>query len=72
MLNQHFLIHFPFLYYRLYLQPPKATMNFIVRYKPTEQASLKPHHDTSTYTINIALNRPGIDYEVISIVYQFD
>ncbi|XP_053203509.1 procollagen-lysine,2-oxoglutarate 5-dioxygenase-like [Panonychus citri] len=43
--------------------PPKATMNFIVRYKPTEQASLKPHHDTSTYTINIALNRPGIDYE---------
>ncbi|XP_015786267.1 procollagen-lysine,2-oxoglutarate 5-dioxygenase 1 [Tetranychus urticae] len=43
--------------------PPKATMNFIVRYKPTEQAFLKPHHDTSTYTINIALNRVGIDYE---------
>lgn len=38
-------------------------MNFVVRYKPTEQAFLKPHHDTSTYTINIALNRVGIDYE---------
>lgn len=43
--------------------PPHATMNFVVRYKPDEQRELKPHHDTSTYTINIALNRPGIDYE---------
>ena len=39
-------------------------MNFVVRYKPDEQASLRPHHDSSTYTINIALNRAGIDYEV--------
>lgn len=23
-----------------------------------------PHHDASTFTINIALNRVGIDYEV--------
>ncbi|XP_064461104.1 procollagen-lysine,2-oxoglutarate 5-dioxygenase 1-like isoform X2 [Ornithodoros turicata] len=43
--------------------PPKAIMNFVVRYHPNEQSFLRPHHDSSTYTINIALNRPGIDYE---------
>ncbi|PVD36874.1 hypothetical protein C0Q70_03864 [Pomacea canaliculata] len=43
--------------------PPHAIMNFIVRYKPDEQASLRPHHDSSTYTINIALNSPGVDFE---------
>ncbi|XP_021950567.1 procollagen-lysine,2-oxoglutarate 5-dioxygenase 1 [Folsomia candida] len=43
--------------------PPYASMNFIVRYKPDEQRELKPHHDTSTYTINIALNTPHVDYE---------
>lgn len=39
-------------------------MNFVVRYHPNEQPSLRPHHDSSTYTINIALNRAGIDFEV--------
>lgn len=43
--------------------PPKAMMNFVVRYRPDEQPFLRPHHDSSTYTINIALNRPRIDYE---------
>jgi hypothetical protein len=43
--------------------PPRATMNFVVRYKPDEQPFLRPHHDSSTYTINIALNRAGIDFE---------
>ena len=43
-------------------------MNFVVRYRPDEQPELKPHHDSSTYTINIALNNPNIDYEVISHV----
>lgn len=43
--------------------PPKSLMNFVVRYRPDEQPSLRPHHDSSTYTINIALNRVGIDYE---------
>ncbi|UYV68696.1 PLOD1 [Cordylochernes scorpioides] len=43
--------------------PPTAVMNFVVRYRPDEQPSLRPHHDSSTYTINIALNRKGIDYE---------
>lgn len=38
-------------------------MNFVVRYKPTEQPNLRPHHDSSTYTINIALNNVGVDYE---------
>jgi len=32
-------------------------MNFMVRYRPDEQPSLRPHHDASTYTINIAMNQ---------------
>lgn len=43
--------------------PPKSLMNFVVRYRPDEQPFLRPHHDSSTYTINLALNRKGIDYE---------
>ncbi|KAH9412854.1 Procollagen-lysine,2-oxoglutarate 5-dioxygenase 1 [Dermatophagoides pteronyssinus] len=46
-----------------YHDPPQAIMNFVVRYHPNEQAFLRPHHDASTYTVNIALNRPNIDYE---------
>lgn len=38
-------------------------MMFVVRYKPEEQASLVPHHDASTYSIDIALNKRGVDYE---------
>lgn len=40
-----------------------AIMNFVVRYRPDEQPALRPHHDSSTYTINIALNTQGKDYE---------
>ncbi|XP_051915561.1 procollagen-lysine,2-oxoglutarate 5-dioxygenase 1 isoform X1 [Hippocampus zosterae] len=36
---------------------------FVVRYKPDEQPFLRPHHDASTFTINIALNQRGTDYE---------
>ncbi|KYN44845.1 Procollagen-lysine,2-oxoglutarate 5-dioxygenase 3 [Trachymyrmex septentrionalis] len=43
--------------------PPRSLMNFVVRYRPDEQPSLRPHHDSSTYTINIALNQAGVDYE---------
>lgn len=43
----------------------QAIMNFVVRYRPDEQPSLRPHHDSSTFTINIALNRKNIDYEVL-------
>ncbi|XP_078281836.1 procollagen-lysine,2-oxoglutarate 5-dioxygenase 1 [Rhinoraja longicauda] len=38
-------------------------LNFVVRYKPEEQPSLDPHHDASTFTINVALNKAGVDYE---------
>lgn len=38
-------------------------MNFLVRYRPNEQDRLRPHDDASTYTINIALNEPGVDYD---------
>ncbi|EDW79565.2 uncharacterized protein Dwil_GK20548 [Drosophila willistoni] len=46
-----------------YHNPPRSLMNFMVRYRPDEQPSLRPHHDSSTYTINIAMNKAGIDYE---------
>ncbi|MGH0191642.1 UNVERIFIED_CONTAM: hypothetical protein FKN15_067872 [Acipenser sinensis] len=39
-------------------------LNFVVRYKPDEQPLLAPHHDASTFTINIALNSKDSDYEV--------
>uniref|UniRef100_A0A671XQ48 Procollagen-lysine,2-oxoglutarate 5-dioxygenase 1 n=1 Tax=Sparus aurata TaxID=8175 RepID=A0A671XQ48_SPAAU len=41
----------------------KFDLAFIVRYKPDEQPSLRPHHDASTFTINIALNQLGPDYQ---------
>ncbi|XP_039278780.1 procollagen-lysine,2-oxoglutarate 5-dioxygenase [Nilaparvata lugens] len=43
--------------------PPRSLMNFVVRYRPDEQPLLRPHHDSSTYTVNLALNRPHIDYQ---------
>ena len=39
-------------------------MNFVVKYTPQGQSFLRPHHDSSTFTINVALARSGIDYEV--------
>jgi hypothetical protein len=33
------------------------------RYRPDEQPDLIPHDDNSLYTVNIALNRPGVDFE---------
>ncbi|XP_072314667.1 multifunctional procollagen lysine hydroxylase and glycosyltransferase LH3 isoform X2 [Eucyclogobius newberryi] len=46
-----------------YYPKAQAVMNFVVRYRPDEQPSLRPHHDSSTFTINIALNRKDIDYQ---------
>ncbi|KAJ3611007.1 hypothetical protein NHX12_021023 [Muraenolepis orangiensis] len=40
-----------------------AVMNFVVRYTPGRQAYLRPHHDSSTFTINIALNHKHQDFE---------
>jgi hypothetical protein len=41
-----------------------SRLHFLHRYRPDEQPSLRPHHDSSTYTINVALNTVGKDYEV--------
>lgn len=39
-------------------------MSFIVKYDTINQKSLQPHHDASTYTVNVALNAGnGIDYD---------
>uniref|UniRef100_A0A672U1R7 Procollagen-lysine,2-oxoglutarate 5-dioxygenase 1 n=1 Tax=Strigops habroptila TaxID=2489341 RepID=A0A672U1R7_STRHB len=46
-----------------YYTKTQFELAFVVRYKPDEQPSLVPHHDASTFTINIALNRVGTDYE---------
>uniref|UniRef100_A0A915DG63 procollagen-lysine 5-dioxygenase n=1 Tax=Ditylenchus dipsaci TaxID=166011 RepID=A0A915DG63_9BILA len=46
-----------------YQRPAKSNMMFVVRYRPDEQASLRPHHDASTYSIDIALNKRDVDYE---------
>ncbi|KAM9414370.1 multifunctional procollagen lysine hydroxylase and glycosyltransferase LH3 [Pholidichthys leucotaenia] len=46
-----------------YYPKAQAIMNFVVRYRPDEQPFLRPHHDSSTFTINIALNSKNIDYE---------
>ncbi|KAA0706473.1 Procollagen-lysine,2-oxoglutarate 5-dioxygenase 3 [Triplophysa tibetana] len=46
-----------------YYPKAQAVMNFVVRYRPDEQPSLRPHHDSSTFTINIALNSKGRDYQ---------
>ena len=47
----------------------KSHMNFVVRYKPGEQDRLRPHHDASTITVNMALNRAGKDFQV-SFIHQ--
>lgn len=45
-----------------------AIMNFVVKYTPNRQAYLRPHHDSSTFTINIALNNKGLDFQA-SLLY---
>uniref|UniRef100_A0A0N5BDE9 procollagen-lysine 5-dioxygenase n=1 Tax=Strongyloides papillosus TaxID=174720 RepID=A0A0N5BDE9_STREA len=46
-----------------YHVPVESNMMFVVRYRPDEQPSLRPHHDASTFSIDIALNKAGVDYE---------
>lgn len=36
-----------------------VNLAFVVRYNSQDQSSLSPHHDSSTYTVNIALNAGG-------------
>ncbi|XP_037136122.1 procollagen-lysine,2-oxoglutarate 5-dioxygenase 2 isoform X2 [Syngnathus acus] len=40
-----------------------ALMNFVVKYTPGRQSYLRPHHDSSTFTINIALNNKDKDFQ---------
>jgi hypothetical protein len=62
-------------YRYIFFQPVQSNMMFVVRYRPDEQvlaffssdnlllniqASLRPHHDASTYSIDIALNERGV------------
>jgi len=51
------------IYTGYYNDPPRALLNFVVRYMPEHQNKLRPHHDASTYTINLALNDVGKDFE---------
>nr|VZI35145.1 unnamed protein product [Spirometra erinaceieuropaei] len=46
-----------------YSDKPWARMNFVVRYKQGEQPSLRYHHDASSYTLDMALNRAHVDYQ---------
>ncbi|XP_008293943.1 procollagen-lysine,2-oxoglutarate 5-dioxygenase 1 isoform X1 [Stegastes partitus] len=46
-----------------YYTKAQFDLAFVVRYRPDEQPSLRPHHDASTFTINIALNQLGDDYQ---------
>ncbi|KAJ1352964.1 hypothetical protein KIN20_009483 [Parelaphostrongylus tenuis] len=46
-----------------YHRPVESSMMFVVRYRPDEQSFLRPHHDASTFSIDIALNKRGVDYE---------
>ncbi|XP_032824307.2 procollagen-lysine,2-oxoglutarate 5-dioxygenase 1-like [Petromyzon marinus] len=49
--------------YKGYVTESLSVLSFVVRYRPDRQPFLRPHHDASTYTINIALNTVGVDYE---------
>ncbi|KAM9855658.1 procollagen-lysine,2-oxoglutarate 5-dioxygenase 1 isoform 1-T1 [Aulostomus maculatus] len=64
---QHFLLEYiaPITekMYPGYYTKAQFDLAFVVRYKPDEQPSLRPHHDASTFTINIALNQVGPDYQ---------
>ncbi|KAM8952712.1 procollagen-lysine,2-oxoglutarate 5-dioxygenase 2 [Pelodytes ibericus] len=40
-----------------------AMLNFVVKYTPERQSYLRPHHDASTFTINIALNKKNTDFQ---------
>ena len=47
-------------FYVGYNPESKPNLMFVVRYKPGEQDRLRPHHDSSTWTFQIALNKPNV------------
>lgn len=53
-----------------YHMEAKHSLDFVVRYNPKKQSFLKPHHDASTVTLNLALNQGGVDYEGTQISFQ--
>lgn len=64
----HLLKHYPARIvekvYPGFFTKAQSIMMFVVRYKPDEQPFLRPHHDASTWTMNVALNNGGgVDYE---------
>ncbi|XP_068136862.1 procollagen-lysine,2-oxoglutarate 5-dioxygenase 2 isoform X2 [Hyperolius riggenbachi] len=46
-----------------YYTKGRALLNFVVKYTPSRQYFLRPHHDASTFTINIALNTKDQDFQ---------
>ncbi|EGD72106.1 PLOD2 protein [Salpingoeca rosetta] len=50
-------------YYTGYTLEGRTTLDFVVRYRPDKQNYLRPHHDASTVTLNVALNQGGVDYQ---------
>uniref|UniRef100_A0A0N4Z9N2 procollagen-lysine 5-dioxygenase n=1 Tax=Parastrongyloides trichosuri TaxID=131310 RepID=A0A0N4Z9N2_PARTI len=52
-----------------YHVPVESNMMFVARYRPDEQSSLRPHHDASTFSVDIALNKAGVDYEGGGVKY---
>ena len=52
-------------FYVGYNPESKPNLMFVVRYKPGEQDRLRPHHDSSTWTFQIALNKPNVRTKVI-------
>ena len=38
-------------------------IGFVVKYEMGGQQHLNPHHDSASYSLNITLNRPNIDFE---------
>eukprot|EP00055_Hartaetosiga_balthica_P010351 m.43925 g.43925 ORF g.43925 m.43925 type:complete len:547 (-) comp7137_c0_seq1:106-1746(-) len=50
-------------YYTGYTLQGDQSLDFVVRYRPDKQDYLRPHHDASTVTLNVALNQGGVDYE---------
>lgn len=63
-LGRGFKLHFPGIILPCFSSQAQFDLAFVVRYKPDEQPALRPHHDASTFTINIALNQVGLDYQV--------
>lgn len=46
-----------------YFSKAESYLNFVVKYHPQGQDRLQPHHDASTFTTNIALSTPHVDFE---------